>query len=429
MPNVLRNGPPRGRRLEVKLRRSGLAAALLTLLAMIGSVFPPALVGVTVAEASVSAPQSGDPQSDDQQSDSPKTEEEQPQSGPSTPKDEEASPGDTALVPGTESPQSQAAPNIRGASIQPFADAPGCSYANAFLGSTTYNFYTGVQGKPALNNTAGSTQTVTYNLEDIQVLKGGQRLSGYGLVVADAESTDDKERIDWSTTAGSFTLLPNAPGNNMGNACAGGFAINGTAAYCVGQGTGQKTGTPMLVVSAPASQFAVTQTLKPNALSKQGVAFALIFATAEVEVEVDDRITSVDQFQASMTASQLGGTITAATSGGDKSASTGVQSPHCGSHCGTCSDGRGVASSSKRISSKTSQAIKKGNGMTTKKTARKPLKGITTMRSTLKRVASIAGVLAFSSVPVLQPTRTRARAIVPRCQRTTATSTSRRQGR
>lgn len=83
------------------------------------------------------------------------------------------------------------------------------TWSGSFLGNR--GFYTGVQGEPALYRQANNT-TTTLRLENIAVTNAaGQRVSGYGLVVADAESTDSGESITWTTDAGGFQLLPNSP--------------------------------------------------------------------------------------------------------------------------------------------------------------------------------------------------------------------------
>src|SRR5699024_626345 len=111
------------------------------------------------------------------------------------------------------------------------------TYAGAFLGNRS--FYQGVSGQPALNHAiAGTSATTRISLRNIQLRDdGGNLLNNYSVVVADAESTDTGERIDWATTGRNFTWLPNDPGAfeaastesaakvaTMGNACPAGYS-------------------------------------------------------------------------------------------------------------------------------------------------------------------------------------------------------------
>lgn len=170
------------------------------------------------------------------------------------------------------------------------------TWTGAFLGNGS--FYTGVPGNPALYQTGNGGQT-SLKLRDIELKKDGILLRNYSVVVADAESTDSNERIEWSTTGAGFRWLSNNPSVNlktgvMGNACTTAEpAWNSTTpqknARCVNGGSGSKTGTAMLATAPPAAgQFEITQRMNGNGL--QGVAFGVIIARAAIEISVDDRI-------------------------------------------------------------------------------------------------------------------------------------------
>ena len=93
------------------------------------------------------------------------------------------------------------------------------TYNGAFLGN--HGHYTGVSGRPALDQAALGT-TTTATLSGITVTgPGGTPESGYAFVGADAESTDNKESITWTATT-PFTLL-----EPVGNACNSGSRLTG----------------------------------------------------------------------------------------------------------------------------------------------------------------------------------------------------------
>lgn len=201
------------------------------------------------------------------------------------------------------------------------------TWSGAFLGNGVYS---GVAGQPALyHSAAGNASQTELSLTDIQIIDANQTpLTGFSIVVADAESTDASEWIEWETDAGDFTLLPNTPSSDFGNACSGGFQISGGAATCTGGSTaGNKTGTAMLYVDAPSSgrPFEVAQTMQGGGL--QGVAFAVMFATSRAEIEVEDRINGTGDLAVEMNADQLPDPVIATIPGAGSAtnADTGVQ--------------------------------------------------------------------------------------------------------
>src|SRR5690348_4340736 len=122
------------------------------------------------------------------------------------------------------------------------------TYNGAFLGN--HGHYTGVSGRPALDQAAlGTTTTATLN--GITVTgPGGTPESGYAFVGADAESTDNKESITWTANT-PFTLL-----EPVGNACNSSARLTGVGTKtvtCSATVTNTKTGTPILAAQAPAS--------------------------------------------------------------------------------------------------------------------------------------------------------------------------------
>jgi hypothetical protein len=91
------------------------------------------------------------------------------------------------------------------------------TWTNAFLGNvsaTGQPFYTNVAGSPAIYQTGSGTTTVT--VSDVKVTTGnGAPATGWDLVTGDAETTDAGESITWTSNQ-PFSLLPNSPGDPVG---------------------------------------------------------------------------------------------------------------------------------------------------------------------------------------------------------------------
>lgn len=180
------------------------------------------------------------------------------------------------------------------------------TWGGAFLGNNGFYELPNDIGlhQPALyQRTGGSGRAVTeISLNDIELTRDGVPVEGYSIVVADAESTDSNERIDWETSGSGFEWLPNEPGalnwsGTLGNACGDGrspaLGDSSNSAYCIGSSTGDKTGTAMLHTSPVSGQpFNVTQTMTGSGL--QAVAFGVITARAQVNVQVEERVLDAD---------------------------------------------------------------------------------------------------------------------------------------
>ncbi len=210
------------------------------------------------------------------------------------------------------------------------------TYSAAYLGNELYVVPAGIRElvRPAIYQgpSSANSGTTTVVLSDIQVLQGGAPFSGYSVVVADAESTDDGESIVWSQSGGQgFRWLPNNPAAfaaattnperktaAVGNACPATSATMWAAlasptagVTCSASVSSTKSGTAMLQALPPTngSAFSVTQQMKGSGL--QGVAFGVLTSRASVTVKVDSRILtsagapSAGSFTASITGSGL----------------------------------------------------------------------------------------------------------------------------
>ncbi|WP_192497558.1 hypothetical protein [Pseudoclavibacter sp. CFCC 11306] len=225
------------------------------------------------------------------------------------------------------------------------------SVGGSFLGRNGYyEFPSDIKNtvKPALYQQSQSGQTVV-NLKNIRLLQGTTAVSGYSIVAADAESTDNGEWIEWTTDGGSnFKWLPTNPSAfatattnparktaAVGDACQASSTSfwpaldSGTKTITCSATSNQgspKTGTPMLQVSPVSAQktFNVQQTMKGN--GRQAVAFGLLMAKTSITTNVKDRIVGTDgsptggDFSANLTSpitviSNTGSTATSATTG------------------------------------------------------------------------------------------------------------------
>ena len=187
------------------------------------------------------------------------------------------------------------------------------TYNGAFLGN--HGHYTGVSGRPALDQAAlGTTTTATLN--GITVTgPGGTPETGYAFVGADAESTDNKESITWTANT-PFTLL-----EPVGNACNSGSRLTGVGTKtvtCSATVTNTKTGTPILAAQAPAS---IAQEMVGG--GRQGVAFGVLVSTVQLNKQVTSRIDPSDAFGVSIRSLPSNNLLGSSNTGTANTASTG----------------------------------------------------------------------------------------------------------
>ncbi|WP_285726805.1 DUF7507 domain-containing protein [Psychromicrobium xiongbiense] len=195
------------------------------------------------------------------------------------------------------------------------------TWSGAYLGNNGH--YSGVAGKPALYQTSDHTTTVA-TLSNIKVIgPTGKEIHGYALVGADAESTDVKESITWTSDTPINSLTANGTSNGLGNACAGGFTGVGTRSVtCTGAGTDAKTGTAILAATAPTT---FTQTMVGG--GREGIAFGVLVSQLQINKKLVNRFTGDNvQIQVGVQdpdgtqfmSAQTGPTGTTATAGPEK---------------------------------------------------------------------------------------------------------------
>ena len=187
------------------------------------------------------------------------------------------------------------------------------TFVDSFLGNNGH--YTGVSGRPALDQTTRGT-TTTATLDGITVTgPGGVPETGYAFVGADAESTDRLESITWTANT-PFTLL-----EPVGNACNSGSGLTGVGTKtvtCSASVSNTKTGTPMLAAQAPSS---IAQEMVGG--GRQGVAFGVLVSTVQLNKQVTSRIDPSDAFGVSIHSLPSNDLLGSANTGSANTASTG----------------------------------------------------------------------------------------------------------
>jgi uncharacterized repeat protein (TIGR01451 family) len=187
------------------------------------------------------------------------------------------------------------------------------TFVDAFLGNNGH--YTGVSGRPALNQTTGGT-TTTATLDGITVTgPGGVPETGYAFVGGDAESTDRKESITWTSNTPLTLLEP------VGNACNSGSGLTGLGTKtvtCLASVSNTKTGTAMLAAQAPSS---IAQEMVGG--GHQGVAFGVLVSTVQLNKVVTSRIDPSDAFAVSIHSLPTNDLLGSANTGTANTASTG----------------------------------------------------------------------------------------------------------
>jgi LPXTG-motif cell wall-anchored protein len=181
------------------------------------------------------------------------------------------------------------------------------TWTGAYLGNTASGVggYYGISGMPAIYQTSGGTITLT--LSNITLTNSsGTSVSGFALVGADAESSDNNESITWTSDKTLVSI------GTLGNACGGSTNANpgslvwsnaNKTAKCNGRQDGAtKTGAAILYSQDPST---FVQEMVGGGL--QGVAFGVMVSGIELKKAVVNPVSSSDGFRITVTTS--GGTL------------------------------------------------------------------------------------------------------------------------
>jgi uncharacterized repeat protein (TIGR01451 family) len=171
-----------------------------------------------------------------------------------------------------------------------------------------------VAGKPALDQSkSGTTSKAT--LSDIIVVNAaGKQVTGYSFVGADAEATDDRESVTW-TSDSPLDLI-----SSIGNACDSGAGLTGTGTTtvkCASSQSGSKTGTAILAALHPTT---ISQTMV--GAGQQAVAFGVLVSTVQLSKVVASRVNPTDSFGVSVVG-PAGSVLGSADTGSGDTATTG----------------------------------------------------------------------------------------------------------
>ncbi|GAB3158357.1 hypothetical protein GCM10027258_69350 [Amycolatopsis stemonae] len=189
------------------------------------------------------------------------------------------------------------------------------TYSAAYLGNSGH--YTGVPGQPALYQTAFGTTTVAALTDIVATDSTGAVVHGYGLVGADAESTDAGESIEWSSSSPLESLTATGSDPGIGNACGGGYTGIGTRTVrCAGRTGANKTGTAIISAEDPTS---FSQRMVGG--GRQAVGFGVLVSSLQLTKKVVRGFPG-DSFAVSV-AAPGGSVLASADTGGGASASTG----------------------------------------------------------------------------------------------------------
>jgi len=183
--------------------------------------------------------------------------------------------------------------------------------------------YVGISGKPILYSQGGTAPNgVELKLSNISVVdSGGRPVTGYKLVVADAENNIAGENFTW-TSDKALSLL-GVLNSSSKNGCHNGMSGLGTTSVtCTGQGGESSPGNPRydsVVVGADTpSRIALSMTT----FARSGVAFAIMTSKVKVTKQVVGRVKASDSFDVKAISPE-GSTLATASTGAANTATTG----------------------------------------------------------------------------------------------------------
>ncbi|WP_181439695.1 DUF11 domain-containing protein [Curtobacterium sp. MCBD17_028] len=188
------------------------------------------------------------------------------------------------------------------------------TYKQAYIGTQIYR---GIPGRPALGFDDARNVGARFALSDIHVEDAsGTPVTGWGMVAADAETSETHERIDFASDVPLGRLDVPDPARP---ACSGGVTgIGSTAVRCEG-GRGP-FGALVLQANEPTSIEAVLS--ETNRSGAEAVAFAFVTSRLTLRKAVDGRSSPSDSFDTAITSPQ-GTVLASATTGGADTSTTG----------------------------------------------------------------------------------------------------------
>ncbi|MEV0585556.1 CshA/CshB family fibrillar adhesin-related protein [Nonomuraea sp. NPDC050310] len=196
------------------------------------------------------------------------------------------------------------------------------TYAETPIGNTAY---VGTPGSPALYQELGAAggDQGTVSLKDIVVTgPDGAPLDGYGLVVADAETTHRDEALEFFSDKPLQQLAQVVP-PGYARPCEGGLAgLGSTAVRCVGAGAGPHGD---LVAYALAPSRMTAHFVNRNPRTRQGVAFGVLVSKVALTKHVAGRVDSDDSFAVRIR-DNAGNVVASAATGTASKAATGSHS-------------------------------------------------------------------------------------------------------
>lgn len=183
------------------------------------------------------------------------------------------------------------------------------SWGGAAVGNTSF---LNITGKPILYNTA-SGSIVTFDITNIAIIppSGVAAISDYAFVVADGESTDNGEFLEYTTNGGGWELLDSvAPISGTAYPALTGA---GTAvARSFGDGKPSPIGAHILASNKPT---AVKVVMQSGGL--EGIMFAVRFASISLnKIIVGARVVAEDQFTFQIRSTSSGSVLASGTTSG-----------------------------------------------------------------------------------------------------------------
>lgn len=183
------------------------------------------------------------------------------------------------------------------------------SWSGAAVGNTSF---LNIAGKPILYNTDYGA-TVTFDITDIAIIPppGVAVVSDYAFVVADGESTDNAEYLEYTTNGGGWELLDSvAP--TSGGVYPGLTGTGTSVARSSGDGNPGPIGAHILGTNRPTS---VKVEMKSGGL--EGVMFAVRFASISLtKMIAGARVDPTDQFTFQIRSTSSGSVLASGTTTG-----------------------------------------------------------------------------------------------------------------